>query len=366
MYFNYVSKKFCRLQGADAPSAGNAPPLTLADMRFASVDTAERAFNSDLKNPEAHLLIDIGPGDVPASTTLTLPESKAYVVAVGSPSACSSNIVQSWVSKQVGLITRYLPVVPLAVLEECRRLICPTLAEEAADRALPADHPRALLSGERYRANVDKDEFDERFLRFGGIPRSCIDSPDSEVDSRFKTVLANCTLKQIVNGTSDGTLNELHKYSSMLLHYRVFDSEPLTPAERQAVYQARMAATGRIKDATACADALPAPRPEALPFCLLSPSLQLASGWVRDQLYEKYQGEHQHAVSEFLHECVLNPSLFLVRHEFFESHAHSVMRRGGLTLYTQQLDQNNGGRIGGVVQKLFNASGATHPHLTAH
>jgi hypothetical protein len=289
-----------------------------------------------------------------------LPVCEANVVAVGSPSACASEPVKAWVSKMTGLERRYLPVVPLTVLEECRRLTCPTTEEEVADRALPADHPRALLPGEAYRGNLDKDEFHLRFERYGGIARSCFDTTDSELDDRLTEVLDNCSLKQIVKNTGGGKLDQLHKYSSMLLHYRVFDSEPLTAAQRQQVHLAQRAKRDRIADAAARAAALAAPRPEALPFSLLDPSLQFASDWIKERLYEKYQSEHQQEVSEFLHDCLENPALFGVRHDFFESHAHAIMRRGGLRLYTQQLDPNNGGRIGGVIQKLFTVTGAAH------
>jgi hypothetical protein len=359
MYFNYGYDVFCRMRGAGASSAGNAPPLTLADISFAPV-RPEALFRSDLADPTAHLLIDLGLAGAPAGSSIVLPVCAANVVAVGSPSACNSDYVKAWVSKMQALERRYLPVAPLDVLEECRRLTCPTVAEEAADRALPAGHPRALLPGEAYRGNFSKVEFDLRFARYGGIARSCFDTTNSELDDRLRDVLNNCSLKEIVKGTLDGKLDHLHRHSSMLLHYLVFDSDTLTAAQRQLVLLAERAKLGLITDAAASAAALAAPRPAALPFCLLDTSLKFASRWMKDQLYEKYQAKRQLEVSEFLSDCLDNPALFRVRHDFFESHAHGIMRRGGVRLFTQQLDPSNGGRIGAVTTKLFTVTGATH------
>ena len=358
MYFSYGHNRFCRMRGAPA-SGGTAPPLTLADISFVSAATAEASFQLDLANAKAHLLIDLGGADAPAGTNVVLPVCTANIVAVGSPSACASEPVRAWVSKMTGLERRYLPVVPLTVLEECRRLICPTQAEETADRALPTDNPRALLRGEAYRAHLDKVVFDLRSERYGGNPRSCIDTTDAELDERLREVLDKCPLKTIVKETRDGKLDGLHRYSSMLLHYRVFDSEPLTVAERQRVHLAESAKRKLISEPAACA-ALAAQRPEALPFCLRDPSLQFASDWMKERLYEKYQAQRQLEISEFLHDCLSNPALFSVRHDFFESHAHAIMRRGGLRLNTQQLDPNTGVRLGSVTQTLFTVTGAPH------
>jgi hypothetical protein len=81
---------------------------------------------------------------------------------------------------------------------------------------------------------------------------------------------------------------------------------------------------------------------------------------MKERLYEKYQAHRQQEVSEFLHDCIVNPALFSVRHDFFESHAHAIMRRGNLRLYTRQLDPTTGGRLGNVTQTLFTVTGATH------
>ena len=356
MYFSYGYNRFCRMRGAPA-SGGTAPSLTLADITFASPDTAETAFQLDLGNAKAHLLIDLSGADAPAGKTVVLPVCKANIVAVGSPSTCASEPVKEWVSKKVGLERRYLPVVPLTILEECRRLTCPTQAEEAVDRALPADNPRALLRGEAYRANLDQVVFNLRSERYGGNLRSCIDLTDAELHKRLTDVLDKCSLKAIVKETRDGNLDGLHRYSSMLLHYRVFDSEPLKAAERQQVHLAEKAKRELISGPAAKA-ALAAQRPEALPFCLRDPSLQLASDWMKERLYGKYQGQRQLEISEFLHDCLSNPALFSIRHDFFESHAHAIIRRGGLTLNTQQLDPNTGVRLSKVKQTLFTVTGA--------
>ena len=359
MYFNYSYNKFCRIRGSGGIAP--APPITPADITFATAANAETAFRLDLADPQAHLLIDLGGADAPAGSSVVLPVCAANVVAVASPAACNADPVRAWATKMAGLVSRYLPVASRQVLEECRRLTSPTTEEAAADAHLADADPRKLLPGETYRGNSVIEVFNKRAERYGCILRSCFDTDDTELRDRLAQVFASCSLHDIVKGTADGKLDRLHKFSSMLLHYRVFDSSPLTAVDRQAVHLAQMAQEDLISDVMTKAAALAAIRPPTLPFCLLSPPLQFASEWMKDQLYAKYQTEHQHEVSKFLHDCLENPALFSVRHDFFESHAHAIMRRGGITLYTHQLDPTNGGRMGVLTRTTFNATGATLP-----
>ena len=348
MYFNYNYNKFCRIRGSSGVSP--APPVTMANITFATAASAKALFRSDLADPQAHLLIDLGDAD----SNMALPVCAANVVAVASPAAHNTNRVRKWATTMSGLVSRYLPLPSREVLEECRRLTAPTREEAAADALLADGDPRKLLPGEVYRGYSVIEAFNERAEWYGCILSSCFDMDDDELDDSLAEVLSSCSLNDIVKRTTNGKLDGLHKYSSMLLHYRVFDSPPLTLADRKAVHLAQMAKRNMIGGVAGTSGL-----PPTLPFRLLSPPLQFASEWMKDRLYAKYESEHQQEVSEFVHDCLQNPALFSVGHDFFNSHAHAIMRRGSIALYTHQLDPTNGGRIGVLTKTTFNVTGAT-------
>ena len=360
-YFNYGANVFCRLGGAQAPPGGNAPPLTLADITFAPFTTADPTpFEHELRDAAAYLLIDLGGGDDAAPGKI-LPSCDAQIVAVGSPSACHSKKVRDWLEKVAALERRYLPVLSLEDLEECRRLTCPTAEEEAADRALPADHPRALLPGEKYRGNTVLKVFHRRYERYGGIPRTLFDSKATTLTTRLKEALNKCSLEELVRKSSDGTLDALHEFSTMVLHYRVFDSKPLTADERKAVWLAQAQKRGEIDDPAESAAALSAPRLETLPFCLLERSVQFSGEWMADRVYEQFKAGRsertlQQDVKDFLQNCVNHPALMALHDAFFAAYARAIMRQLHLPLTTPPADLLDGSRLDPETRQLF----ATH------
>lgn len=276
MYFFFrATDVYARLQGG-------AGQLGIADITFFEADDAQSALHNATAGDV--LLMDLAHGlsHIPGVSHI-----RQYAAA--SPYSLQGSFFKVW-EKAHKLAKRYYPTSSLDECKAMRRLLYPTDAERKADAASDNvhHHGRALLPNELMLIGMDQQDLLARFNKFGGLPRHVFLDTWSELYDNLQTALRETNLDDIVNmvDTQKGFTN-LSKLSSMILHYNVFVSPPLTKSLRQQVSQA--------VDAAICAkhDHQPIPEwpvgvPTQLPFNLLPDAVRIPTNWLKEYIYDFY------------------------------------------------------------------------------
>jgi hypothetical protein len=196
-------------------------------------------------------------------------------------------------------------------------------------------------------------ELNNRFDEFGGIPRSLFHLSQKELNDGLKQSLSETKLKDIVEKVSlaDG-LVRLEKTSSMLLHYDVFVSPPLQPAERKIVRDAIDAAEKADREKSP-PPAWPANLPTQLPFELKRDApIRIPTKFLQERMFEEHSKDRTDTIMEFIEDALGNPAVFQVRHQFFEQYADNILAKGGKFTVQQLQDPRSGsaGRIGDLME----------------
>ncbi len=193
---------------APAQGGGAVAPLTAADLvvQFHSAGTLVTAGVEDV------YLLDAG------NTVFSNFASDAFVVMAVSPqlrgpqSAVIERIIRS-----CHIHILYLPVLTVHEVQSLRRQVHPTVAEENSD-AGPAAPVHAHL-------HWSKTQIQERFRKYGGIPRTLFSDPsDQSVERQLSEALDVVAelFPRIATAFAGGSLASLPmEASSMVLHYNV-------------------------------------------------------------------------------------------------------------------------------------------------
>ena len=321
---------FFRADNTYARLQGGAGQLSMADITFFKATTAQASLN--LAQASDVLLMDVAHG---ATVVPTVAFLKQYAAA--SPGTLQEKLVEVW-EKANKLARRYFPSSNLEECKAMRRLLCPTDAEQQADAASANanQQSRRVLLNECLTIGMLEQDLITRFEQLGGLPRQLFHKAEAELDGKLEKALKETKLDDIIDkvDTQEG-LTKLSKLSSMLLHYNVFVSPPLTAAMRQTVRDA-VHTSLVTKNNKLPAPAWPAGAPTQLPFELLPEAIRIPTKWLEEKMYDFHTTQSSDEITRFISRAIHNDAVFEVRHQFFEHYANQILSKGG-SFVVQQL-----------------------------
>ncbi len=322
---------FFVLRGADPGADGKTPRLQMNDIIFSTNNSAAVVLQAT-QSPHTKLYIDCG--EVTSNTFL--PTCQAFTVICLSPAASIATGVESWMHKSAYIVGRYLSNWSLTESRSCRLLIRPHT--QGVEVFLGQVAGEQEIEG----ASLDDATLCSRYHLIGGIARSLFDDAYDDIDGRVTHAISSVDLDSIISGAKKDELDELprDRFTSVIFHFRVNESPPLTQ-------QVRTQLLATIRAAVAAGQ-----RPPPLPFQLLHPHLQIATDELKEKLFQAHRDARLSKMARFLADSADITSLATIRGDMWQPFANHIIKSQP-RLQRQRLDPVANARTGAVELHLF-------------